>query len=58
MTDDKEILVMQYRELCSLHQFYLKMVFSSALFVNAIMSGVVVYVLDNSKSKMYLTWAL
>nr|WP_320193407.1 hypothetical protein [uncultured Desulfobacter sp.] len=58
MTNDKEILVMQYQELCSLHQFYLKMVFSSALFVNAIMSGVAVYVLEESRSGGCLQWAL
>lgn len=58
MTNDKEILLNQYQTLCDLHKFYLNMVLSSALFVNVIISGVSVYVIDNYNSASILTWAL
>lgn len=58
MTSDKEILLNQYQILCDLHKFYLNMVFSSALFVNVIISGVSVYVFEHYKNSDILIWAL
>lgn len=58
MTSDKEILLNQYQTLCDLHKFYLNMVLSSALFVNVIISGVSVYIIDNNKDSSILILGL
>ncbi|WP_320170259.1 hypothetical protein [Maridesulfovibrio sp.] len=58
MTEDKELLLNQYKMLCDLHKFYLNMVLTSAFFVNAIMSGVAVYIIENKDKNEYLIWAL
>jgi hypothetical protein len=45
LNENEELMMEQYKELCSLHKFYIEILLKSAAFVNTVIAAIVVYIL-------------